>query len=77
MRSIKNSLDGLSIDVLSPKSRLNTFLKIFIKQMSAVISSKHLILEYLDVAREKEITDSKNTPKIQTYFSSPTGPALG
>lgn len=32
-RSIKNSLDGLSIDVLSPKSRLNTFLKIFIKHL--------------------------------------------
>lgn len=45
--------------------------------MSAVIPSKHLILVYLDVAREKEITDSKNAPKIQTYFSSPTCPALG
>lgn len=52
---MKNSLCGSSIDVLSPKSRLNTFLKIFNEEMSAMIRSKHSILEYLDTARGKEI----------------------
>lgn len=53
-RSIKNSLGGLSIDVLSSKSRLNTFLKIFIKWRNVVIPSKHLILEYLNIVIGKK-----------------------